>query len=155
MLGRADRTRVWGTGPSVLQTVSGEKMARPVGIGGGRGRGGGEGVRTRDHLANTRTLLAWTRVAAVLLGLGFAVDKVGLVYELDTGRPASAGAHGFGLAACVAGVVVVAGAFLRFLSQRSRIEGSSLRMSYRLDLLLAVAAAVGGLLVIVALVRNP
>jgi hypothetical protein len=59
------------------------------------------------------------------------------------------------VAAAAAGVVTVLGAFLRFLSQRSRIEGSGLRMSSRLDLLLAAAAGAGGLLAILALVRNP
>jgi putative membrane protein len=112
-------------------------------------------VRTRDHLANTRTLLAWVRVGIVLLALGYAVDKVGLAAELTTGHPASIGSEVLGVAAAVAGVVTVLGAFLRFLSQRSRIEGSGLRMSYRLDLLLALAAGAGGALALLALVRNP
>lgn len=120
-----------------------------------RGRGGGEGVRTRDHLANTRTLLAWVRAGIVLLALGYAVDKVGLVGELAGRRPAPAGGQVLGVAASVAGVVTVLGAFLRFLSQRSRIERSALRLSSRLDLLLAVAASAGGLLVALALVWNP
>lgn len=120
-----------------------------------RGRGGGEGVRTRDHLANTRTLLAWVRVGVVLLALGYAVAKVGLVTELATGHPTSAGSAALGLAAGAAGVVTVLGAFLRFLSQRSRIEGSGLRTGYRLDLLLALAAGAGGVLALLALVRNP
>lgn len=121
----------------------------------GRGRGGGEGVRTRGHLANTRTLLAWARVGVVLLALGYAADKVGLVGELATHRPAPAGGEVLGVAASVAGVVTVGVAFLRFLSQRSRIEGSGLRLSSRVDLLLAAAAGAGGLLGILALVWNP
>ena len=112
-------------------------------------------MRTRDHLANTRTLLAWVRIGIVLLALGYAVAKVGLVTELATGRPASAGGGALGVAAGAAGVVTVVGAFLRFLSQRSRIERSGLRMSYRLDLLLAVAAGAGGVLAIMGLVRHP
>lgn len=120
-----------------------------------RGRGGGEGVRTRDHLANTRTLLAWVRVGIALLALGYAVARVGLVAELATGHPASVTSGVLGLAAGAAGAVTVLGAFLRFLSQRSRIEGSGLRTGYRLDLLLAVAAGAGGLLVLLVLVRNP
>src|SRR5215218_2769935 len=102
---------------------------------GGRGRGGGEGVRTRDHLANTRTLLAWTRLGLLLLTLGFAVDKIGLVGELQARQPtAAAGSQSFGLAAAIAGVAVVLGAFLRFLWQRSRIEGSRLGTGYRANL---------------------
>jgi putative membrane protein len=122
---------------------------------GGRGRGGGEGVRTRDHLANTRTMLAWTRAGLALLALGYAVDKVDLVVELHGGRTASGGGHAFGLAACAAGVAVAGGALARYFWQRTRIEGSRLRTGGRVDLLLAAVAAFGGVLVILALVRNP
>ena len=76
--------------------------------------------------------------------------------ELQARQPtAAAGSQSFGLAAAIAGVAVVLGAFLRFLWQRSRIEGSRLGTGYRANLLLAAAAATGGTLVILALVRNP
>lgn len=34
--------------------------------------------RTRDHLANERTFLAWVRTALALIGLGFVVARMGL-----------------------------------------------------------------------------
>lgn len=121
----------------------------------GRGRGGGEGVRTRDHLASTRTLLAWARLGIALLALGYAVDKEGLIEVLITGRASQTGQRAQGLAAASAGLVVLAAALVRFFRQRSRIESSLMRMSYRLDLLIAVAAALGGLLVLGVLVTTP
>lgn len=35
-------------------------------------------VRTREHLANERTFLAWIRTALGLIGLGFVVARMGL-----------------------------------------------------------------------------
>ena len=34
--------------------------------------------RTRDHLANERTFLAWVRTALGLIGLGFVLARMGL-----------------------------------------------------------------------------
>jgi uncharacterized membrane protein YidH (DUF202 family) len=80
-----------------------------------RGRGGGEGVRTRDHLANVRTLLAFLRAGLVLMGLGLVIDKLGVLEH-------SAGAL-VGLPVAVAGWLVTAFALVRFLYQRRAIEG--------------------------------
>ena len=35
-------------------------------------------ARTRDHLANERTFLAWVRTALGLIGLGFVLARMGL-----------------------------------------------------------------------------
>jgi putative membrane protein len=102
-----------------------------------RGRGAGEGVRIRDHLANTRTLLAWLRAGLVLLGLGFVVVRVQLLAGGDAGP--------IGLATAAAGLLVVAAAGLRFLVQRRAIEGAAVRTHAAYDLgIAALAAAAGG-----------
>lgn len=36
------------------------------------------GGRTRDHLANERTFLAWIRTSLALIGLGFVLARMGL-----------------------------------------------------------------------------
>ncbi|MEO6812198.1 MAG: DUF202 domain-containing protein [Isosphaeraceae bacterium] len=36
------------------------------------------GDRTRDHLANERTFLAWIRTSLALIGLGFVLARMGL-----------------------------------------------------------------------------
>ena len=110
------------------------------------GRGGGEGVRTRDHLANTRTLLAWLRLALVLMGLGFAADKV----ERIAGSPRSV----LGVGGAAAGLVVAGLATARYLQQRAAIDRPELRVRYRLDVAVAVTAAGGGLLVLWLLVTR-
>ncbi len=105
-----------------------------------RGRGGGEGVRTRDHLANTRTLLAFVRTGLILIGLGFVIDKLEILQHR----------HGvsFGLPIAVAGWLVTGSALLRFLVQRRAIEGSALRTHVTWDFALIVVVAVSGALVL-------
>jgi putative membrane protein len=110
------------------------------------GRGGGEGVRTRDHLANTRTLLAWLRLAMALIGLGFAADRL----QLMAGGQRSP----LGIGAAAAGLVVAALAAARFLRQRAAIERPVFRVSYRLDVVVTAAAAGGGLLILLLLVTR-
>jgi putative membrane protein len=109
----------------------------------GRGRGGGEGVRTRDHLANVRTLLAFLRTGMVLLGLGLVIDKLGVLQH-------SAGAL-VGLPVAIAGWVVVGLSLVRFLFQRRAIEGDGLRSFVVWDLAVVGFTAAAGLAVLIYL----
>jgi uncharacterized membrane protein YidH (DUF202 family) len=114
-----------------------------------RGRGGGEGVRTRDHLANVRTTLAWLRTGMILLGVGYATDKLGALggpgSELRAyGRP-------LGLAAAAAGVVMAAAALPRFLRARARIESAGFEPRPWPDVALIVLLGAGGLAIVVLL----
>jgi putative membrane protein len=44
--------------------------------------------KTRDHLANERTFLAWVRTSLGLIGLGFVLARMGLfLRELALARP--------------------------------------------------------------------
>jgi putative membrane protein len=113
----------------------------PVGI--GRGRGGGEGVRTRDHLANVRTLLAFLRTGMVLLGLGLVIDKLGVLQH-------SVGAL-VGLPIAVAGWVVIGLSLVRFLFQRRAIEGADIRSFVVWDLAVVTFTAAAGLAVLIYL----
>jgi uncharacterized membrane protein YidH (DUF202 family) len=112
----------------------------------GRGCGGGEGVRTRDHLANVRTLLAFLRTGMVLFGLGFVVDKLGVLQH-------SAGAL-VGLPIAVAGWVVIAGALVRFMFQRRAIEGNDRRSFVSWDLAVVAFTAGAGLAVLLYLLLS-
>lgn len=101
-----------------------------------RGRGGGEGVRTRDHLANSRTLLAFLRAGLVLGGIGLVMDKL----EQLRGAPGPS----LGLPVAAAGWLVTAIAGWRFLLQRRAIEGPRHSSRVLLDLApVAVVAAAG------------
>ena len=115
----------------------------------GAGRGGGEGVRTRDHLANTRTFLAWMRLALGLVAAGLSVDKLGLLLPPAPGHPAGGGGgnRGAALALVVAGGVLANLAFARLLLQRRVIERPGLRSRVLLDATLLGIAGVAGALV--------
>ena len=41
----------------------------------------------RDHMANTRTLLAWLRTGIALIGLGFVVARFGLFLQQLGSQP--------------------------------------------------------------------
>jgi putative membrane protein len=122
----------------------------------GAGRGGGEGVRTRDHLANSRTFLAWMRLALTLVAVGLSVDKLGLLLGLAPGHPAGGGGgnRGTALALVLAGGVLANLAFVRFLLQRRVIEGPVLRSRVLLDATLLGIAGVAGALVALMVLRT-
>lgn len=113
-------------------------------------------MRTRDHLANVRTTLAWVRTGLVLMGIGYAADRVAALDALHGaggalrmyGRP-------LGLAAIVGGIVLTAAALPRFLDARARIE--SARFSPRpwadVALVAVLAAAALALLVVLTVAR--
>lgn len=107
---------------------------------GGRGRDGGEGVRTRDHLANTRTLLAFVRAGFVLEGIGLVMDKL---QHLE-----HANGFSYGLPVAVAGWLAIAAAGGRFLLQRRAIEGERFASRAAWDLVVVAAIAVAGVLVL-------
>jgi uncharacterized membrane protein YidH (DUF202 family) len=116
------------------------------------GRGGGEGIRTRDHLANTRNLLAWCRLGAALMAVGYSMDKLGLLENL--GGTGWLGSRYVSLTAVMTGVGVVAAACLRFVRQRAAIETSEFRPSYRADIAIAGLAAAGGVVAMIQLVMT-
>jgi putative membrane protein len=122
----------------------------------GAGRGAGEGVRTRDHLANTRTFLAWMRLALTLVAVGYTVDKFGVVTARALGRPAlpEGGDRTTALALVVCGGILANLAFARFLLQRRVIEGPALRSRALLDVTLLAFGAVIGALVVLFLLRT-
>lgn len=105
----------------------------------------------RDHLANERTLLAWTRTSLAAAALGFVVARirvaVGATVELVAPQ------HVFSSAAGVAIVVValamqVIGVW-RYLDLRARLRGQPFRPLgwAMISLNIAIAAAILLLLV--------
>jgi putative membrane protein len=119
---------------------------------GGAGRGGGEGPRTRDHLANERTLLAWVRVGLVLLAVGYSVDRLGVLEAARHLAPANA-LHPYGVGAAAAGSLLTAAALVRYLRQREAIEGARFRSQVSLDVVMIILVGVGGLALIVLVTR--
>ncbi len=106
-------------------------------------------MRTRDHLANVRTTLGWVRTGMVLIGIGYAAEKLAAVDALH--GVANAYGRPLGLAAVLAGVAVAATALPRFLLARARIESERFQPRVGADLALVGAVAAGGLIILVAL----
>lgn len=69
--------------------------------------------RSRDHLANERTLLAWIRTGVTLIGLGFVVARFSyllrtLAAEAHNPAPAqSSGGTALGIAMVAAGAATI------------------------------------------------
>lgn len=119
--------------------------------------------RTRDHLANERTFLAWVRTALGLIGLGFVLARMGLFLRQvaaavpgGPARPAHPG-HEF-LAAGAAFLAIGTGlaGFAAWLHDRNRraIDAGAYRPS-RLAVFGLAAVVVAGGLFIAALVLWP
>lgn len=103
----------------------------------------------RDHLANTRTFLAWVRTAVTIMAFGFVVARFGILLRELPGRHHNVGYH---LSDVIGTVLVLLGAvFLllstrEFLTVRRAISNQEIEVRPNLYLLLA------GCVVVVALV---
>ena len=106
-----------------------------------RGRGGGEGVRTRDHLANARTLLAFLRTALTLAAAALVVRHVDAARNLPTTAAT---------AAVGAAWLILATAAARFALQRRAIERAKPRTFVPWDIALVVMAALAGAILLVS-----
>jgi len=113
---------------------------------GAPGRGGGEGVRTRDHLANVRTFLAWVRAGLVLLALGYALAKFAAIENRSSQYA--------GVLSAAAGWLVVVLAGVSFFRQRRAIESSVYAPSTWWNILLTILAAAGGGAILIYLMRS-
>jgi putative membrane protein len=112
---------------------------------GAPGRGGGEGVRTRDHLANVRTFLAWVRAGLVLLGLGYALTKFAAIENRSS--------QSVGVISAAAGWLVVVLAGVSFFRQRRAIESAVYAPSPWLNIVLTIVAAAGGCAILIYLLH--
>lgn len=105
-----------------------------------------ESTKAREHLANERTMLAWTRTSLTLIGLGFVVARFGLfVRELENpgSQPRLRASVVIGIALVAAGLITGAASVVRFFRARSQIDAGRFRAEYWPELLLT--AVVGGL----------
>ncbi len=115
--------------------------------------------RTRDHLANERTFLAWVRTALGLIGLGFVLARMGLfLAQLAVAEAVPLRGRHAGREFIVTGIVflllgTMLGGWSGWLYERARrgIEAGHYEPSRRSVLALTVVIVTGGL-VIAALV---
>lgn len=110
----------------------------------------------RDHLANERTLLAWSRTSIAVIGLGFVVARFGLLIRelgghLSRGLPEGT-STALGTALVLAGTVLLALALLRYLRAGHAIDEGRYAWSPLLGILLTGCLLLVGLLLAVYLV---
>jgi putative membrane protein len=95
----------------------------------------------RDHLANERTLLAWSRTGVALMALGFVVSRFGLLLRELAGalpRHIPPGiSTGFGIALVICGALLTALATVRYLRAGRAIDRHEYRWSPLLGLALS------------------
>ena len=114
-----------------------------------------ESARAREHLANERTLLAWSRTSLTLIGLGFVVARFGLfLRELES---TTSGPHlsvVIGIALVVAGLTAGVVSVVRFFRVRRQIDAGAFRAEYWPELMLAAFIVVLGVAMAVYLAVN-
>jgi len=112
--------------------------------------------RTRDHLANERTLLAWVRTSVAIIGLGFIAARFGLLlrelgatnpHELPTGVSTA-----FGVALTLCGVIVLLLSLQRYRMVGEGIERNELGWSPIMAFVLTLVLAAAGVLLAIYLV---
>ena len=79
----------------------------------------------RVYFAAERTFLAWLRTGLALMGFGFVVARVGLLFPrvaADGAASASGGARALGITLIVVGVLATAGAFAEHVAAVRRLR---------------------------------
>ena len=114
-------------------------------------------ISPRDHLANERTLLAWSRTGIAVIALGFVVARFGLLLR-ELGRttlkqqvPVGTSAV-FGVAIVIAGAVLMLLSLLRYLRTGKAIENQQYAWSPFLGAALTVSLIVVGVLLAIYLI---
>jgi len=112
--------------------------------------------RTRDHLANERTLLAWVRTSVAIIGLGFIVARFGLLLrELGATNPRllpSGVSTVFGVTLTLCGVIVLLLSLQRYRMVGKGIERNEYGWSPWLAIALTLVLAAAGVLLAIYLI---
>ena len=109
--------------------------------------------RTRDHLSNERTYLAWIRTAIALMGFGVVIVR------LRDGAPQTSNLVGegwqLGLLFAAVGLMMVVFATAHYFEVLRAIESASYEPKRRIILLCSFLILVIGATVIFNLISNP
>jgi putative membrane protein len=118
-------------------------------------------TKSREHLANERTFLAWIRTGIALMGLGFIVVKFALflkeiLFLLNGNSLVSTKGYSalVGVALVALGVLVCLLAFWQFKRVENQIKSDTYLPSSGLSILLTLSILIGGIFLIIYLLPS-
>ena len=116
--------------------------------------------RSREHLANERTFLAWIRTSVALMGFGFVIVKFTLFLKqlsllLETSSVPSKGYSSIiGVVMVAIGVIIAILAFLQYKRNEKWIKNNYFVSSSILSLFIMFILVIGGIFLIFYLLSN-
>jgi putative membrane protein len=113
--------------------------------------------KVTDHLANQRTFLAWIRTGLATITFGFVVERFGLLLRelgfkihLTEVLPIHYSSF-FGVSLTLLGVIIMIVALFEFLNIRRSIDAERFHPSATFSIILAILAALIGVLLAIYL----
>lgn len=102
-------------------------------------------ARVRDHLANERTFLAWTRTGVSMMGFGYLVAKIRIeTVALHIHTESIIRSSTLGVLFALAGMITVILSTWRYFAVRNMIDTGSFRpFGYRIALFALLLVGVG------------
>ena len=116
--------------------------------------------RSREHLANERTFLAWIRTSIALMGFGFVIVKFTLFLKqlallLETTNVSTKGYSAItGVIMVAIGVLIAILAFIQFNKNRKQLKNNYFVSSSNLSLLITLIIILGGIFLVFYLLSN-
>ena len=116
--------------------------------------------RSREHLANERTFLAWVRTGIALMGFGFVIVKFTLfIKQLSLLlEPDFASKQGYsalvGVIMVAVGVVIAVFAFIQYKINSKHLQNNYYAPRSILSLIITLIMIVGGIILIVYLMST-
>jgi len=110
--------------------------------------------RSREHLANERTFLAWIRTSIALMGFGFVIVKFTLFLKqlsllLETSVVPSKGYSSIvGVVMVAIGVIIAFLAFLQYKTNEKQLKNNYYVSSSMLSLLITLIIIIGGVFLV-------
>lgn len=111
------------------------------------------GSRTRDHLANERTYLAWMRTGVALIGFGVLIAR--LRYLVSPDVPGTGQGWLVGLALCCIGLITVMLSTWHYFSVLDAIENDTYEPNSRWVILFSLVVTLLGAGVLYVLFSAP
>ena len=112
--------------------------------------------KSREHLANERTFLAWIRTSIALMGFGFVIVKFNLFIKqiallLDSGGASKIDSSFVGVIMIAIGILMALLAFLQFKKHEGQLRNNLFYSSSVLLLLITLILITGGIVLILYL----